>query len=332
MQLPRRLWVSTLAWSVLGATSMVGAHAQEPVNKPVNQPAATGDRLPAPRNIASVQLPDGRIRVTWAPVPGATSYAIVRSVPPEAAKPITPNVTDTVFIDSDVWAGRTYYYVISALNDGATGMRQGSAPLKATLTAAGGGIVLIPSAPTNVVARYDPALRSIRVMWEGPHDATFVIEFKRTPMDASFVNVTRTRSNFLDVSAGPQGTRVQFRVASENASGTRSAATMSNEVVVDSLAVPPGSSGGAISGATSGTVAVTMGSALSLRVGATISAKSAQSGVSAPRWLSLDEGIATVDAAGTVTARSAGRAQILAIGRAADGSVRVTLVQVTVSP
>jgi hypothetical protein len=331
MQLPRRLWMSTFALSVLSATPIVAGYAQEPVTKPVNQPAAAGDRLPAPRNITAVQLPDGRIRVSWSPVVGATSYAIVRSVPPEAPKAITPNVTDTVFIDSDVWAGKTYYYVISALNNEATGMRQGSAPLKATLTAAG-AIVVIPSAPTNVVARYDPAVRSIRVTWVGPRDVTFVVEFKRTPIDTSFVNVTRTRNNFLDVSGGPEGLRVQFRVASENAAGTRSAATMSNEVLVDSLAVQPASSGGAMSGATSGTVAVTMGSALSLRVGATISAKPAQSGASAPRWLSLDEGIATVDAAGTVTARSAGRAQILAIGRAADGSVRVTLVAVTVSP
>jgi len=50
------------------------------------------------------------------------------------------------------------------------------------------------------------------------------------------------------------------------------------------------------------------------------------------RWVSLDEGVASVDGSGTVTARAAGRARVLAIGGAADGSARVTLVQVTVSP
>jgi len=80
------------------------------------------------------------------------------------------------------------------------------------------------------------------------------------------------------------------------------------------------------------TIAVTIGSAITMRVGGSASASSALGGASASRWASLDEGIATVDGSGTVSARAAGRARLLAIAGAADGSVRVTLVQVTVSP
>lgn len=327
----RSTFVSTFASSlILVGSPMVAAFAQDPVTKPVNPPAGTGNRLPAPRNISAVQLPDGRIRVTWSPVAGATSYALVRSVPPDAAKPITPNATDTVFFDSDIAAGKTYYYLISGLNDAATGLRAGAAPVKAIRGVGPVGDV-IP--PTNVVARYDPIGKLVNLTWEGPPQANFLVETRRLSPESPWLQYMASSLRSLNLSgAYPAGTRVQFRVITTDYFGRRSTPTVSNEVLIDSSGVAPASSGGTTSIAATGTVAVTMGSALSLRVGATLSAGSALSGASASRWISLDEGIATVDAAGTVTGRAAGRAQILAIGRGADGAVRVTLVQATVSP
>lgn len=331
MKSQRRATLVSLLVSSFGlpVTPMVAASAQEPVNKPANPTAGTGDRLLAPRNITAVQLSDGRIRVTWSPVTGATSYAIVRSVPPEAARSITPNVTDTLYFDSDITAGKTYYYVISGLNERATGMRQGSAPLKATRS-------FDPSradlTPTNVVARYDSTTNRVYLTWVGPRDATFIVY-------QSGAEVGRDQIPPFDFSmtAPAPGTRMQFQVRTQDLSGYVSPLATSNELVIPSTAAP--SSGGPTmpSGPISttgpaGTIAVTIGSAITLRVGGSASAGSALGGASASRWASLDEGIATVDGAGTVTARSSGRARLLAIAGAADGSVRVTLVQVTVSP
>ena len=328
----RRTLVSIFVWSFgVLAAPMVTASAQEPVNKPASPTVGTGARLAAPRNIAAVQLSDGRIRVTWSPVTGATSYAIVRSVPPEAARSITPNVTDTVYFDSDITAGKTYYYVISGLNETATGMRQGSAPLKATRG-------FDPSAshltPTDVVARYDSASRMVSLSWRAPLPATFLIE-------RDGVQVGRVDRAFYSVAAAAPGTRMQFRVRTQDAQGVQSPWATSNEVLIPASSAASGDtptgtpalpSGPTSTTGPAGTVAVTIGSALTMRVGASASATSALGGASASRWASLDEGIATVDASGTVSARAAGRARLLAIAGAADGSVRVTLVQVTVSP
>ena len=323
-----------VAWSLaLMGTPVFAAIGQEPVMKPTTPDPAprTGDRLPAPRNISAVQLADGRIRVTWSPVAEAKSYAIVRSVPPDAAKPITPNVTDTVFIDSDVTAGKTYYYVISGLNDAATGLRQGSAPVKATRSYAPGTVIVAPT-PTNVVARYDTASRRVYVSWRGdPAGMTYFVQRRQLPA-GSWAEIARVSSPGHSVSSLPPG-RWQFQVAAMTGYSAQSPFAVSNEVVVDSSSAAPSLPSGPLSTTgPAGTVSVTIGSAISMRVGATASGGSALGGGNASRWVSLDEAIASVDGSGTVTARTAGRAQILAIGRAADGSVRVTLVQVTVSP
>lgn len=329
----RSTLVSILARSVVVAMMPMVAAAQDPVNKPVNTTTGAGDRLPAPRNVTSVQMPDGRIRVTWSPVPGATAYAIIRSVPPDPQRPVTPNVTDTVFFDSNVTAGKTYYYVISGVNDGAMGMKVGAPSLRATRSFDLSGAHLTP---TNVVARYDSATNRVYLSWAGPSDATFIVY--RAGVEVGRDN---TPPGEFFMTAPAAGTRIQLHVRAQDRFGNVSPPAASNELVIPSTAVgsTDSSSGGptAPSGPISatgpaGTIAVTIGSAITLRVGATASAGSALGGASASRWVSLDEGIASVDGSGTVSARASGRARLLAISGAADGSVRVILVQVTVTP
>ncbi len=326
----RRTFVASLVWSLmLMGTPTVAAFGQEPVTKPTTPAPGTGDRLPLPRNVRAVQQADGRIVVTWSPVPGATAYAITRSVPPDPAAPITPNVTDTLFVERQVTAGKTYYYVISGVNDVATGLKAG-ASVKATRSFDPSGAQLTP---TNVVARYDSAGNRVYLTWVVPGDVSFSTIYR------SGVEVGRDYTLPPDfyMPAPAPGTRIQFQVRTQDQFGNVSPLASSNELVIPSTAAP--SSGGptAPSGPTSttgpaGTIAVTIGSAITLRVGGSASAGSALGGASASRWVSLDEGIATVDGSGTVTGRTSGRARLLAMSGATDGSVRVTLVQVTVSP
>src|SRR5688572_2520868 len=168
----RRTFVASLAWAlVLMGAPTVAAFGQDPVIKPTPSAPGTGDRLPLPRNVRAVQHPDGRIVVTWSPISGATAYAITRSVPPDPAAPVTPNVTDTMFVDRQVTAGKTYYYVVSGVNDVATGLKAG-ASVKATNSFDVSGSHLTP---TNVVARYDSATNRVILTWQGPSPATFLI-------------------------------------------------------------------------------------------------------------------------------------------------------------
>ena len=326
----RRTFVASLVWSLmLIGTPAVSALGQEPVTKPTTSAPGTGDRLSLPRNVRAVQHADGRIVVTWSPVPGATAYAITRSVPPDPAAPVTPNVTDTMFVERQVTAGKTYYYVVSGVNDVATGLKAGASvkatrsfdPSRADLT------------PTNVVARYDSASNRVYLTWVGSGEASVFMIYR------SGVEVGRdyTLPGDFYMTAPAPGTRVQFQVRAQDRFGYASALASSNEVVIPSTSAassggPTAPSGPISTTGPAGTIAVTIGSAITLRVGGSASAGSALGGASASRWISLDEGIATVDASGSVSARAAGRARLLAIAGAADGSVRVTLVQVTVTP
>jgi len=234
-----------------------------------------------------------------------------------------------MFVDRQVTAGKTYYYVVSGVNDVATGLKAG-ASVKATRSFDISGSHLTP---TNVVARYDAATSRVVLTWQGPSPAAFLIE-------RDGVVIGRDDQPPYMYTTAASGTRMQFRVRTQDPSGVQSPWAASNEVLIPAAATPADTSAGtptSPSGPTSttgpaGTIAVTIGSAITMRVGASASGSSALGGATATRWVSLDEGIATVDGSGTVTARASGRARLLAIAGAGDGSVRVTLVQVTVAP
>jgi hypothetical protein len=170
--------------------------------------------------------------------------------------------------------------------------------------------------------------------WQAPSmsNVAFIVQGRRVP-GSPWVEVGRVQRPPYIHSGAPSGTRWQFQVRAQDAFSVQSPWALSNEVQVDSsTASATLPTGPLTTTGPAGTVAVTIGSALTMRVGTSASAGTALGGASASRWASLDEGVATVDGSGTVTARTAGRARLLAIAGAADGGVRVTLVQVRVEP
>lgn len=352
MQLhPRVTCLSILRMALfLMASPVIATSAQAQVAKPI---ATSGVRLPAPTRVVASQESDGRIRVVWSGVPGATSYAVVRSVPPGGAQPMVPNPTDTVFFDTDVMAGSTYYYVVAAINEaGTAGLKVGSIPVKATRNATNTGVNSTEpsalSAPTNVHASLGLTGRGTTDLgWQfGNRYGLYFLMERMVSSDpkAGWQRVSQTqsptspmhavgtfRSNLDGMLA--EGTRVVWRVtAIDSATGAHSAPTESNELIVGRQTVIGGTSAHSAPVTAGGTIAVSMGASVSVRIGGTASLVSALGGSSASRWVSLDEGTATVDASGIATGRAAGRAHILALGRGSDGSVRVTLVVVTVTP
>jgi hypothetical protein len=121
-----------LAAVTLAAASALGA---QDVTKP--RSTTTTYRLPKPASVTAAQQPNGRIRVVWSAVDGAVRYQLYRSVPPVAASTVTlPNPSDTQYVDTDVKAGSTYYYVVSAVNEAGTpGLKAGTTPVTATAVA-----------------------------------------------------------------------------------------------------------------------------------------------------------------------------------------------------
>ena len=170
------------ALPILAATTIVSspqrAAAQDPIIKPTTTTTTT--RLPAPTGVSARQQGDGRILLTWHPVEGAVKYQITRSVPPTAAVVLATAPTDTFFLDSDVKAGSTYYYLVGAYNDAGTlGLRAGSAPVTATMSASGTTATTTSlAAVTNLRAGLDASNSSqMNVGWTySPSDVRFQID------------------------------------------------------------------------------------------------------------------------------------------------------------
>ncbi len=315
------------------------------VSKPTA--GARGTRLPATASVTATQESDGRIRVVWNAVPGAASYRIVRSVPPAPMAALTPNRTDTVFFDSDVNAGSTYYYQIAAVDEGGSvGLNKAaSAPVKAarSATTAGGneGEPLTPRPPTNVVATMRQERRDVEATWDygGRSGLYFLIETTRVttgpPVWSQYDRIGPSRPgmdyghNNVLADNIPEGAQLKFRVSAiDSATGARSTPTESNVVTIaHGSASCATSNSDATAGSGGGAVAVHTGKTVSVRVGATAFA----SGIAAPaQWISFDPHIATVDANGAIKGISAGCAQMIASSR--WSGINLYLVVVTVQP
>ena len=337
------------ALSLCALPSLV--RAQDPVVKPT--PTSTApSRLVAPSTVVARQRSDGRIEVRWARVEGAVAYRLMRSIPnlqPERA--ITPDPGDTTYVDNDVKAGYSYYYLVSALNDaGQIGLKRGAAPVSATVsagaatTAGTGSIPPVDSLRATPDERTGGAWLNIRFVPSGRQllfDRRLVddpnapwIARPNSTMNPTVGGGVNSADTFRDV---PVGTRLQWRVTVvDPATGARSTPVVSNVVtsipMATTTAATTTSTTALAAGTAVGNVLVSVAAPFTIKVGTTAALTAALGGSTALRWLSIDETIATVDATGTATGRAAGRAQVLAVGRGSDGAVRVTSVQVSVTP
>ena len=322
-----------------------GARAQE-VIKPTTTTTTTATRLAAPTGLAARQLADGRILVTWKPVAGAVGYSVWRSVPPTAVALVSEGQTDTSYYDADVKAGSYYYYLVAALSaGGGVGMKAGPPPVNATTsattstTSTGDASLEIRRLVPNEIGDgvwitvYAPGRAGQRIVLERAVVTTTKLDWQERIRSQLPLRVADSLSGFGDrFTDVPAGTTLRWRAFAIDSAGVRSAPATSSDFTVPQYATTIASSTPTAASTTPlGNVVVSMATPVSLRIGATASLTNALGGMTARRWVSLQEGIATVDASGVATGRAAGQAQVVAIGLAADGSVRVSVVRVTVT-
>ncbi len=169
----------------------------------------TTPSAPAPNT--SVSIP-GRVRITWQPVTGATSYSVERS----SGGAWTPAGTSsgTTFDDFTVAAGTTYSYRVSALNTGGTSNY--SAPLDA---------LTLPDTPSNLTLTPISATQ-VDVSWNAVTGATSY-RVDRS-LDGSIWSTVGTTpaTTLTDLTAAP-GTQYLYRVTALNASGPSTASSPS---------------------------------------------------------------------------------------------------------
>ncbi|MCR4434250.1 MAG: cellulose binding domain-containing protein [Clostridiales bacterium] len=79
--------------------------------------SVTAASLAAPVDVAAA-LGDGQVSLKWSPVAGALSYKVKRAeIRGGPYTEIASSVTNTSYVDAAVEPGKTYYYVVSAVNE-----------------------------------------------------------------------------------------------------------------------------------------------------------------------------------------------------------------------
>ena len=103
---------------------------------------SNGEVIPPPEVIASLGAFQDKIEVKWTEVPTALYYRVFRSETDgagsfEAAEAfIADNVSETVFVDTDVELGKVYYYKIQSVG---ASPEPGAEPVSSTLSVSGSG-------------------------------------------------------------------------------------------------------------------------------------------------------------------------------------------------
>jgi autotransporter-associated beta strand protein len=185
----------------------------------------------APTNVVATVASANEIDVTWSPANGATNYYVKRSaVSGGPYTTISVPLTQTNFSDTGLIGGKTYYYVITAINDGgATNSAQVSAT---TLTA--------PPAPASLTATAVSSTQ-INLSWPASAGATgYNVKcsyFSGGPYTVIATNVTATgytNTGLFDA------VTYYYVVSAANANGTSTNSVESHATTQPLPATPAG--------------------------------------------------------------------------------------------
>jgi hypothetical protein len=278
-----------------------------------------------------VQQPDGRIRLVWRAVEGAARYKIIRSVPPDGANTVAPPNPDTVYVDTDVRAGSTYYYVVSAVNEwGTEGMKAG-ASVKATAVVAPADTAPAQAAvapPTNVVVKMYDYMRP-ELKWRTSVPGARAVIERREQLNGTVAGsatwqpavTLSSRSwpcsaecSFIDQRELKTGAVVEYRVTvvEPDPSTRKSEPVTSNTVFVEHIPTDPPEIH---------LIWLVKGETQQLRH---------RPGIAGFQYASLDSNTVSVPNPGVVHAREWGTTYVTAFTRTAEGSVKFWLWKVQV--
>ncbi len=192
---------------------------------------ATGQSAPtvpaAPATLSATAVINRQINLNWSVVSGATAgYTVWRST--TAGGPYSPIVTQrttNTYSDTNLTAGVTYYYVVTAANNGGDGAY--SMPASAT------ALPPLPAAPGNVVAKAISS-SSIQITWDAAADAASYTLKRSTVAGGPFATVATgiTALTYIDTSL-LAGTTYFYVVTSVNASGSSAASSEVNATPTD---------------------------------------------------------------------------------------------------
>jgi len=119
-----------------------------------------------PTGLAVVSACNGQVVLSWSSSSGATSYNVKRSITSGSGYQTIGTTTATTYTDTGLTDGTTYYYVVSAVNDG--GESANSSEVSATLPV--------------LSLTYNQTAHLLSWSWNGTPPAVWILQ-SRPPMD-----------------------------------------------------------------------------------------------------------------------------------------------------
>jgi outer membrane protein assembly factor BamB len=172
-----------------------------------------GTAPPAPTNVSAT---DGtytdKVRITWNPSSGATSYEVYRATSSGGTKSKIGTPSGTSYDDTSASVGTTYYYWVKAKNTYGTsgyssyntGYRAGTAP----------------PAPTNVSATDGTYTDKVRITWSASSGATSYEVYRATSSGGTKSQIGTPTGTYYDDTSASVGTTYYYWVKAKNTYGT----------------------------------------------------------------------------------------------------------------
>ncbi len=178
---------------------------------------ATGNPAPsppaAPANLTATAIPGNQINLSWPAVAGATAgYTVKRSTTSTGPYTVIANrLTGTTFSDAGRTAGTTYYYLVTADNNGG----ESANPPQASATA----LPPLPATPGSLTARSNSAA-SIFLSWNAAADAASYTVKRSLTTGGPYATVASGLTTISYTDPGlTTGTTYFYVVAAVNAAG-----------------------------------------------------------------------------------------------------------------
>ena len=152
---------------------------------------------------------NGTVTLSWAPVTGAVSYSVARSLAAGTGYAMAGTATtQTSFTDNNVLNGTTYYYVVTASNGTCSSANSNEAAASPTCTP--------PAAPTGLTTTAGNG--SVTLNWTASASATSYSIYRNSDGTSTYVFVNSTSQPTFTDSNVVNGTKYYYVVSASNGS------------------------------------------------------------------------------------------------------------------
>jgi fibronectin type 3 domain-containing protein len=210
---------------VVVATNSVGTSGNS--NEVNATPALPASAPAAPTGLSATGGLDAHVPLTWNAVPGATSYTVKRGTATGVYGTTFPGLVSTSYDDTALANGTQYFYVVIAVNT------VGPSPNSAEVTATPVTPVVVPSAPTGLVATGGNG--HIDLSWNASPGATSYRVLTSLTTGTEVALVSGVAATIYTDSAVTNGTAQFYTVQAHNAAGFSAS---SNEATATPVAPP----------------------------------------------------------------------------------------------